>query len=357
MSDILLNTIADIVKDEMKRKIKQRKKDKSKDQHESLEFVSLLTMPKFHFDWFMDSFKRTSQCSNWSKSVEKSDPESSKVDEFEREIDFESAINNVNSNSPLKSKIHKNTTGLEKTWSYEEFNSLVRSDESFQVYSREDQSSLQSKIDIDSTVVLLGNIDKRIKALSSKQLPDVYSLNLHIKDTLVNVDQNGDTILGKFFTESFPNWVQKLSLFGELSKTKKEDLDDKTITILWNTIKTWVSKYVYLPDWNFTKSQLNQILNSWRDLETIDIRRNEMRILKHSDDIHVYLEEAGTFLNLKRLYLVSNELNESEIRHITLSIIDSHLIKQLEVINLNFNTSSYDYKQVLRDAGYTRSFY
>ena len=135
-------------------------------------------------------------------------------------------------------------------------------------------------------------------------------------------------------------------------------MDDGLIDILSRTIQNSVTSFVYLPDWNFTKAQMHQVLNSCTDLETIDIRRNEARVLKNSDDIHVYLEDTENgFRKLKRLYLVSVELNQAEVKHITLAIINSTLIKRLEVINLNHNVNNYDYKQALRDAGYKRSFY
>ena len=192
MGDILLSTVTEIVSDEIKRQAKQRKKNrKSNDKEIDIDFVSLLAMPKPHFDWYIDSLKRSavsSKYENQDLEDDQNDIESSKVAELERMIDFEDMADVKKNNNPLKSKVHRNKTKITDKWEYKEFDEIVRSDDNYQIYYRTDQTSPQKLIDIDSTVVLKSNIEKKIKALSSKQLPDIYDLQFHIKDTLVDLD-------------------------------------------------------------------------------------------------------------------------------------------------------------------------
>ena len=99
-------------------------------------------------------------------------------------------------------------------------------------------------------------------------------------------------------------------------------------------------------------------MNDWTYLEIIDIRRNEARYDKNSKtEIQVKIEDPSLFKNLKRLYLVSIELNEHEVKGIVETIWNSELFKQLEVINLSHNATYYDYKQELKDKGYEKSYY
>mmetsp|Transcript_8570 Transcript_8570/g.7599 ORF Transcript_8570/g.7599 Transcript_8570/m.7599 type:complete len:104 (+) Transcript_8570:384-695(+) len=103
---------------------------------------------------------------------------------------------------------------------------------------------------------------------------------------------------------------------------------------------------------------MNIILNECSALDSIDIRRNEAPHDKNSKKkVQVNLENPKLFQNLKRLYLVSNELNEYEIKEITKGIIDSHLLTQMQVVNLNYNAPHVEYKLDMKDAGYQNSYY
>ena len=213
-------------------------------------------------------------------------------------------------------------------------------------------------MNIDSTVIIKSAIESRLRLLSVKQLPEIYELQLFIHDSIVKVDNEGNTVLNEFFKNSFPDSVQRLTLYAQLSKSKTEPIDENLLNTIRRIISTWILKDLYLPDWCFTKLQINRILNDWTYLETIDIRRNEGRYDKNSKtEVQVKIEDPSLFKNLKRLYLVSIELNEKEVKGIVDTICNSDLLKQLEVINLSHNAVFYDYKQELKNAGYEKSYY
>ncbi|CAI2362868.1 unnamed protein product [Moneuplotes crassus] len=287
----------------------------------------------------------------------KQDPFSSHHVIAEEEV-YEDTEEEKKSGFIVRPKARGNSSGLHDQWDYKNLTTVVRKDEGHMIYYRNDSTQTQKVADIDSTVVLKSNIESRIKLLSEKQIPNLYDLQIHVHDSVIKTDKEGECILAKFLQNSFPDNVTRLTLFASLSKTGTEKVDDKLVDIIKKTISTCVKDYVYLPDWSFTKTQINSILNECTSLKVIDIRRNEAPFDENSKrKVQVNFEAPSLFKNLKRLYLVSNELNENEVKAISQGIINSHLLKQMEVVNLNHNATHYDYKLDFKDAGYENSFY
>ena len=97
---------------------------------------------------------------------------------------------------------------------------------------RNDSNHAQKLMNVDSTVVIKSAIESRLRLLSVKQLPEIYELQLFIHDSIVKIDNEGNTILNEFMKNSFPDSVQKLTLYAQLSKTKTEPLDENLITTI-----------------------------------------------------------------------------------------------------------------------------
>ena len=86
MGDILMRTISNIVSDEIRRKAKQKKKSADRGPDTDVDFVSLLALSRPHFDWYMDSLKRSFQNDDGEKADNEGegDIEVSKSEELEK---------------------------------------------------------------------------------------------------------------------------------------------------------------------------------------------------------------------------------------------------------------------------------
>lgn len=234
------------------------------------QFVSLLSLPKQLFLKYEKKLRaglkitsptkkiKEFKCPKTVKSIQILNKSSEYLDKLGNG-DEEVKIDEVG--EIIQPKKRGNTTRKAEKWEYFDFTTIATKDEGHIIYHRNDSTQPQKCINEDSTVVLKSNIESRLRLLSWKQLPDIFDLQLHIHDSIVNVNKEGRWLLDEFLTNSFPNSVQKLTLFASLSKTKTEPVDDKLVDSLKRIIWTCVKDFIYLPDWNFTKIQLNSILN------------------------------------------------------------------------------------------------
>lgn len=245
------------------------------------DFISLLSLPKDNFLEYERKVRAGVKVTSPSKPISntKSPKKKTATQKMEMDNTFERADEEEKvdlTGYTIKPKKRNNETRQAEKWEYKDADKIIRKDEGHMIYYRNDQTNTQKWMTVDSTVVLKSNITSRLKILSVKQLPDIYDLQLYIHDSIVKVENDGTTLLEEFMKNSFPNKVQRLTLFAALSKTKTEPVTDSLVETLWRIISTCVTNFVYLPDWNFTKSQLNKILNDCTYLECIDIRRNEV---------------------------------------------------------------------------------
>jgi hypothetical protein len=205
------------------------------------EFVSLLSLPKYTFLEYERKIhaglKPTSpkkQPSKTPQSSSKSDPKeehkSQTPSEEDEKIDITGEI--------VLPKKRGNKSRIPDIWGYAEADKIIRADEGYLIYYRNDVTQIQKCMNPDSTVIIKSLITNRLKALSTKQIPDIYDLQIHVHDSIVKVDNDGKTLLEEFLANSFPNNVQRLTLFASLSKTKTEPLNESLISTMQRIISS-----------------------------------------------------------------------------------------------------------------------